>query len=124
MNKYERYYNKAVEEGKNARWMDSAVIPLAADIEEFTGNKVKISGPFGLRAEVIVSFEDRTHGLGIIVTPNFVGDDSHLELYYDTGEVTNVYGTNTLGWMNGFNNVTARLPDSLSEIVKLMGGTA
>ena len=51
MNKYERIYSKATENGRNASWMDTAIAALAVDIEEYTGIPVTVSGPFGLRAE-------------------------------------------------------------------------
>lgn len=51
MNKYERSYELANKKS-HAGWYDAAIAPLAADLEAATGKPVKISGPFGLRAEV------------------------------------------------------------------------
>ena len=41
-------------------------------------------------------------------------------LYYDTGEVKNEYAPNSLGGINGMNNVMKRLPETFPEIVALL----
>lgn len=118
MNKYEKIYTKAKSRanGSNASWLDAAIAPLAEDIEERTGTKTTISGPFGLRAEVLLKNGERY----LTITPNF--DGGELTLYYDTGETNGRYAPETLGGCNGFDNVQARLPETLDEIVSLFGG--
>lgn len=115
MNKYEKIYLKAYEKRGRANWLDSAVSSLAVDLEEATGKPVTISGPLGLRAEVYIDVGDDF----IRLTPAFPEDEG-FRLYYDTGETTNTYQMGTLGDWNGMNNVSAPLPDTLEEIIKLL----
>lgn len=116
MNKYEKIYLKAAQRSKDsvASWLDSAVAALAADLEEYTGEAMKIGGPYGLRAEVIISSDSYI----LIVTPDF--NDGTLKLYYDTGEVTEKHQPNTIGAVNGFNKVQVPLPDTIEEIAATM----
>lgn len=44
----------AISHGSNASWIDSTVAALAVDLEEYTGKPVAVSGPYGLRAEVML----------------------------------------------------------------------
>lgn len=116
MNKYERIYLKAKgrSKGAAASWLDSAIAALAVDVEEHTGKRVEVSGPFGLRAEVMIKAGDTY----TIITPSF--EDGGFKLYYDTGERTQTYQPNTLGDWNGLNNISAPLPDAFEEIVSIM----
>ncbi len=43
LNKYERIFEMARKHNPNISWIDTAVISLAADLEEYTGDKVCIS---------------------------------------------------------------------------------
>jgi len=114
MNKYEEIYQNMKKQQKTVNWIDSAVAALAADLEKAMESPVKISGPFGLRAEVYVDVGDNY----ILLTPDFCRE--RLSLYFDTGEVTNEHAPNTIGAINGMNNVRARLPDTLDEIIKVL----
>lgn len=114
MNKYEKIYIKAAEKSGRAHWIDSAIAALAVDIEEATGKQTEISGPFGLRAEIYLRAGDDY----IIITPEF--PEEKIELYYDTGEFTSEYAPGTIGGMNGMNNIRARLPETLDEIIGLL----
>lgn len=116
MNKYEKIYLKATQRSKGsiASWLDSAVAALAADLEEYTGERMEIGGPYGLRAEAIISSDSYI----LILTPYF--DSGSLKLYYDTGETTEKHQPNTIGAINGFNNVQAPLPDTIEEIAAVM----
>lgn len=78
--KYERICRLANEKTGHAGWMETAIFPLAVDLEELTGQPVSVSGPFGLRAEVYIKLGESI----LTVTPGF--RDGRLELYYDTGE--------------------------------------
>ncbi len=114
MNKYEKIYIKAAKKSGHASWLDTAITPLAVDLEEATGKPVEISGPFGLRAEVWVKVGEDF----IRLTPEF--PEGGFKLYYDTGETTSTFQPGTLGDFNGMNNVSAPLPDTLEEIIKLL----
>lgn len=113
MNKYERIYNKATERGRSASWMDTAIAALAVDMENYTGGPVSVSGPFGLRAEVMLKAGESY----LTICPSF--QDGKLQLYYDTGETTQRYQPLTLGDVNGFNNTQERLPDTIEAIAAL-----
>ncbi len=117
MNKYEKIYQKAREQNARASWLETAIPALAIDLEEAIGETVKVSGPFGLRAELWLTAGNRF----IRLTPDF--STGTLKLYYDTGETTNRFQPGTLGDRNGFNNVQTPLPDTLDEIVKLLRPT-
>lgn len=74
MNKYEKIYHKAKgrSHGSEASWLDSAIAALAVDLEEHTGEEMEVGGPYGLRAEVIISSNSRI----LIITPDF--EDGNL----------------------------------------------
>ena len=57
MNKYEEIYLKAAHRAKGSAvsWLDSAVAALAVDLESYVGEVFEIGGPYGLRAEVVIS---------------------------------------------------------------------
>lgn len=114
MNKYEELYQRAAAQDSRANWIGTAITALAMDIEKRTGQQVKVSGPFGLRAEVMLCTEDKI----IVITPWFM--ESQLHLHYDTGQMKNEYAPNTLGDYNGMNNITAPLPDTVEEIIAVM----
>lgn len=114
MNKYEKIYLKAAEKRGRASWLDSAVAALAVDLEEHTGKAVEVSGPFGLRAEVMFKVGDTY----TIITPSF--ENGSFRLYYDTGETTERYQPETLGDWNGFNNISEPLPDTFDKILQIM----
>lgn len=113
MNKYERIYNEA--QNRNClHWRDSALAALAADIEKATGKTVKVSGPFGLRSEVIIEVENGY----LLLTPEF--HNGNLKLYCDTGEVTDEYPPESLGSWNHMDHVRVPLPDTVSGILKML----
>ena len=56
---------------------------------------------------------------GITIEPAF-DNDGTLYFKYGTGEVCDRYAKGTLGQMSGLNNITARLPDSVEEILGLL----
>lgn len=114
MNKYEKIYDEAKVKLKNPSWRDIAVAALAADIKKETGKPVKISGPFGLRAEVVVELEDGY----LLVTPEF--NNGNLKLYCDTCEVTSEYPEESIGRWNNMHHVRVPLPDSMDEILKML----
>lgn len=117
MNKYEKYYNDNNLKSKRRIVIDM----LAADLQEKTGMKARVSGPFGLRAECPIYLnEDAGKGEGyfIVIIPSFKRDT--LELYYDTGETKIRFDPGTIGDINGFNNVIQRLPDTLDEIIQCL----
>lgn len=53
LNKYEKLFLKALVRNSNVSWVDSAVMALAAALEEYTGETVYVGGPFA--SEVFLS---------------------------------------------------------------------
>ena len=118
MNKYEKIYNREVSRNKSTSWVSTAISALTVDLEDCMGQPVKVSGPYGLRLEVVIQIENTY----LIITPTFNKDGLHLN--YDTGECEQRFCPGSIGEMNGFNNVTAPLPDTLEEIVDLIKNKA
>jgi hypothetical protein len=96
---------------------------------EKTGYEYRILGPFGLRCEsslwIIDPNKDKgEHGIGNIVWSICVNsktnEDNTQYLVYDTGEKKSGYHPNSLGAMNGFDNVEAILPDTIEEVWEIM----
>lgn len=118
MNKYEKIYLEAEKLGRSS-WVKTSVAALAVDLEEATGKPVSISGPFGLRAAVYITIgkdaeNDRTF---MCVTPDF--SNGSFRLFYDTEKSVKRYAPDTIGGLNGFNIITAPMPDTLEEIIAL-----
>lgn len=126
---HERAIQKLHDKGN---WIDAIVKPLAQEISVRLGpsknlpfHDWEIYGPFGLGSETTIYFfctdeRDIVKGetYSITLHPSFT--DAGLRLTYNTGEKKDNYAPGTIGWMNGFNNVEAPLPDSIEEIMKLL----
>ena len=126
---HERAIRKLQDKGS---WIDAVVKPLAREISVRLGPSTelpyhdwKIYGPFGLGNETTIYFfcteehnivKGETYSLTL--HPNFT--DAGLRLTYNTGEKNDNYAPGSIGWLNGFNNVEAPLPDSIEEIMKLL----
>lgn len=96
-------------------WVDDIVKPLALSLREHTAaDNFKVYGPFGLRAYTSIYLEKGNMTGGITLTMN------DGKLFYDTGEKTGDYEHGSIGELNGFDNVTAPLPDDVSEITALL----
>ena len=121
-------------EGKRSypHWTDHVLSPLIREIGMRLGMKYKVSGVFGLRTQSYISLlDDAGECLYILsVTPRFAeidvdvllpanyGRTALLEgIDYDTGELINPERDDDL---NGFNRVTAPLPDDVDEIIRIM----
>jgi len=114
-------------------WCNLVLKPLAQKISEALGGMpYEIYGPFGLGAETSVYFFPsgvigditKAENYGITLHPHFrEGEGSPEErfyLSYNTGERRNDYPRGSIGWLNGFNNVEAPLPDDLDTIVEIV----
>lgn len=95
---------------------------------EKTGYEYEILGPFGLRCQsslwIVDKTKDRKNLMDYIVwslsiTAKTNGDNTQY-LMYDTGEKKSGYHPNSLGAMNGFDNVEAILPDTIEEVWEIM----
>lgn len=104
--KIERLKRKQ-ERNKYPHWTDLFVRPVMDELARLTPEiqwelKDKLI-TFGLRCECPV-FGKTANGRTVAIT--FTCDHSSGTLYYDTGRHNNHFKTNTLGDLNGFNNVT------------------
>lgn len=115
----------------NPSVIECLIKPLARAIKERCGFKAfEIYGPFGLECEISVYFanegkdgdiaicEVETWGLTLHVRCKDFAEVTHLE--YWTGETTDEYAKGTIGELNGMNNIYAKLPTDLEEIVKVL----
>lgn len=121
----ERLQAKQIKVGRNyPSWVDEIVETLAMELANRLHKNFEIYGPFGLRCETsIYLFDCADKGIteqetwSIRITP---GRLDLGEIYYDTGEVTKEFGSDTIGYMNGMNNVSKPLPDDIEDIIKLL----
>ena len=113
--------------------------PLAEAICQKMGIKYyEIYGPFGLDCETSIFFSNEskkpskseklglcrpidicnvdTYGLYDLVTRG----DNETEVHYATGEETNEFTKDSIGYLNGFNRVRKPLPDNLDEIIQVL----
>lgn len=116
VNKYEKHFVKAIKENPKANWMETSIAPLAVDIEEYTGEPVSFSGPFGLRSEVLIQTETR-----MLILTLWFDDEHNPRFYYDTGKKNGErYPEGSIGYLNNMDNEIAPLPDTIEEIVSSM----
>lgn len=104
-------------------WVNDIFIPVCNAISKELGAPYEIYGPFGLGCETTAyfsadpgSFEKEFYGLTVVPT----GELGKTRLLYYTGEKKGTYQKGSIGELNGFNNVTALLPDSLEEIMEIV----
>lgn len=130
----QRQLEKLKEKKKRLRspmpWTD-VLLDIKDELESLSGFKAEFGGPFGIRAEFILSLidpamEDKySGGYCLTVTPDIIWcDDPHrvidLKFYYDTGETTNDFCEGSIGARNGMNNKTALLPLDAKQIFEIM----
>lgn len=105
-------------------WIAEIVKPLAEELAKRTGKRYEIYGPFGMGCRTsIYLMDDIEKGICAQATLQITLAPTNLdkgEIRYETGEKTNAYAPNTIGEVNGFNNVLAVMPDTIEEIEKLL----
>lgn len=103
LNKYEKIFEMAKKYNPNISWIDTAVISLAADLEEYTGEKVYIS--------------EATHIPKLAVSISISGNTYYLTADRSADKTILFYGADK-------QNSTAikwqRLPESLDEIARVL----
>ncbi len=106
-------------------WKDEVVVPLAAELAKRLSKKQMVLGPCGIGAKVRICLVDnpdilltQQDCLEIVIVPDF--ENGRMVFNYETGETDDRYERGTIGYMNGLNNITARLPDSIEEIAGLL----
>ena len=100
-------------------WTDHVLLPLIRDIGCRLGLDYKVSGPFGMRTQCYISLMDETNDTVYIISvvPCFQKCGTLIEsIHYDTGEIKE----GCIADLNGFNCITAPLPDDYDEIIRLM----
>ena len=116
----ERLKKKANKIWDNCGWIDMIVRPLGKALCEYCGgDNYDVSGPFGLRCETYIKIDKGTKRGWICVTPLL----DPPQLFYDTGETRDDCPSGSIGQLNGMNNVTAPLPDTIPEICELLSWT-
>ena len=95
---------------------------IANAIAEKTGTNVEVLGPAGLACRYFLSFTDKVtdrqlYGLSLQV---HVEPGGKFTVAYETGRIVNRYQAGTTGYVNGLNNVTEPLPDTLEETIKIL----
>lgn len=112
-------------ETKHPGWYEDMLVPLADAISNRLCMPYEVYGPFGLCARTTVYFFPgeghditRDETFSITLQPGF--DFDNPELLYETGEKSGVYRNGSIADMNGMNNVTSPLPDSLDAIIALL----
>ena len=105
-------------------WVSDVIWPLADELARRAGKKAQVFGPCGIGAKVVISLVDdlekrsyEQDSLELTLEPEH--QDGRWEIRYETGERTDLYEPGTVGFINGLNNVTAPLPDSVGEILAL-----
>lgn len=102
-------------------WYEGVLVPFSEAIAKRLEMPYEVYGPFGMCAKTTVYFfpgngrditRDETYSITI--------QPEGKELYYETGEKVNRYQRNTIGDMNGMNNVTAPVPDDMESIITLL----
>lgn len=111
------YYKK-----KYPGWIETIVEPLMRGLEKETGLHGEIYGPFGLCCKTSIYLREdmgksitEQDTIHITLEPPYEG-----KLFYETGEIKGEYRKDSIGELNGMNNVLEELPDSIEEIVKIM----
>jgi hypothetical protein len=111
--------------------IECLIKPLARAVKERCGFKAfEVYGPFGLENEISVYFANEgedgniaickveTWGLTLHIRCRDNAEVTHLE--YWTGETTDEFEKGSIGYLNGMNNVYAKLPTDLDEIIKVL----
>ncbi len=120
----EELYNK-LRDLDYGDWVSDVLRPLAGELSRRAGKKASLLGPFGIGSKATVILTDREidpewrmkERLELTLEADF--NDDGLVLRYETGAVSDRYAPGTVGHMNGLNNITAPLPDSVEEILGL-----
>ncbi len=99
------------------------IVRIANAIAEKTGTNAEVLGPAGLACRYFLSFTHKVtdrqlYSLSLQV--NVKPGTGEFSVAYETGRTTNRYQAGTIGYMNGLNNVTEPLPDTLEETIKIL----
>lgn len=112
---------------RGVSWVEEIVRPLATSIASKKNKMANVLGPCGIGAKVNIILHncddptdcrEWTEKETLTVEPYFrvKGD---MNLLYETGKREERYSAGSLGAVNGFNNVTAYLPDDEDDIAAL-----
>lgn len=116
-------------------WYRQILVPLAEQLSRELKMPYEIYGPFGLNCETSIYFfangvkgdicKEDVYEITLHPASRYTGDwtvpyEDRFYITYNTGERNNDYPEGTIGYLNGFNNVAAELPDSMEEIIKII----
>lgn len=130
--KHQKRLKKLQEKGG---WYQQVLVPLAEALSKELNMPYDIYGPFGLGSETSIYFFPSGE-IGSIVKEDTYSITLHpssrphddwqtpfedcFYLTYNTGEKKNEYPEGTIGYLNGFNNVEAELPDDLDKVLEII----
>ena len=106
---------------EDLKWTD-VLFALKEDMERVSGMKYKTSErTFGLNNRSFIKLTDDATGskMALVVLPGYT-DSNEVYIKYETGEADERYRVESIGAINGMNNITARLPDTAEEIFEIM----
>lgn len=105
-------------------WINMIIKPLMQQLENKTGLKGELIGPYGLNSRTLlclIKHSDIDHTnppiLSLTIRPP---KDGHIQ--YETGETTNQYQEGSIADVNGCNEILADLPNTVDEIIKILQG--
>lgn len=112
LNKYEKIYEIARKRTPDISWLDTVVVSLAADLEEYTGVTVRIAENYELWKVAALEIGEHTW----ILTAKRNGD-GQLKMYFQKYEPETAWAI--------YGDKAKRLPATLDEIARvLVPGTA
>ena len=103
-------------ETTHVSWLNELVIPLIREVNRRTGLHFDVSDlhTFGLRSECPV-FDKTDKGHSLVFTPE-TDERFHIQLWIDTGKTSDNFAKNTIGEINGMNNVSEKV-ESVETVI-------
>ena len=130
--KHQKRLKKLQEKGG---WYQQVLVPLAEALSKELNMPYDIYGPFGLGCATSIYFfpsgkigsivKEDTYSITLHPSSRPTDDysipfEDRFYLTYNTREKKNEYPEGTIGYLNGFNNVEAELPDDLTKILEIV----
>lgn len=98
-----------------------ALFAIKDELESISGMKCKMTrNTFGLDCTTYIQLTDKDGKILYMTVSPGRDENDNTFLRYNTGERTVEYPVDSIGELNGFNNVKAPLPDTAAEIFELM----
>ena len=115
---------KEANDVKSPWWFTEVIHPLAEEFKLKTGMHCEVVGPCGIccKVDIYLYNDPKTNKWDqehwhLTIEPDFY--ENELWFRYETGELVNEYAPNTIGAINGMNNVTKPMPPGIDAILSL-----